>query len=103
MSANSDVAEIVATKKQQKVKKPSMYNVILHNDDKTSFEFVIGILTYVFHKDIEEAAEITTNVHINGQGVAGTYTQEIAEQKVQETVSLAKANGFPLVATCEPN
>lgn len=85
-----------------KVQIPKMYKVLLHNDDRTTMDFVILILTQVFHKNMDEAIEITLHIHNNGQGVAGgPYTREIAEEKTSETVSYARANGFPLVATFE--
>lgn len=85
-----------------KVQIPKMYKVILHNDNSTTFEFVIAILTRVFYKSVEEAYEITKNIHHTGQGIAGApFTREIAEEKSLETVAYARANGFPLVATFE--
>lgn len=85
-----------------KVQIPKMYKVILHNDDSTTFDFVIAILTKIFHKSVEQAIEITVAIHEQGQGIAGApYTREIAEEKTAETVSFARANGFPLTATFE--
>ena len=84
------------------VKIPKMYKVILHNDDTTTFDFVIDILTNIFHRPIDEAIEVTRLIHVQGQGIAGApYTHEIAEEKTMETVSLARANGFPLTPTYE--
>jgi ATP-dependent Clp protease adaptor protein ClpS len=85
-----------------KVQIPKMYKVLLHNDDSTTFDFVIAILTKIFHKTTEEAVEITNAIHDDGQGIAGSpYTREIAEEKTLETVSFSRANGFPLTATFE--
>lgn len=85
-----------------KVQIPKMYKVILHNDDRTTMDFVILILTQVFHRTVEDAISITLHIHNNGQGIAGSpYTREIAEEKTSETISYARANGFPLVATFE--
>jgi ATP-dependent Clp protease adaptor protein ClpS len=85
-----------------KVKMPGMYKVVLHNDDRTTMDFVILILTQIFHKNTMDAFEITMHIHHNGQGIAGSpYTMEIAQEKVNETIMLARANGFPLVATYE--
>ena len=84
------------------VKSPSMYRVILHNDDKTTFDFVIAVLTNIFHKSVEDSTQITLDIHEHGAGVAGEpYTKEIAEEKAMETMSFAKRNKFPLVATTE--
>ena len=85
-----------------KVQIPKLYKVILHNDDTTTFDFVILVLTRIFHKSIDDAFEITKNIHVNGQGIAGSpYTHEVAEEKTAETISFSRANGFPLTATFE--
>lgn len=85
-----------------KVQIPKMYKVILHNDDKTTMDFVVSVLVQIFHKTVEEAIEVTMHIHHNGQGIAGSpYTREIAEEKTSETISYARANGFPLTATFE--
>ena len=85
-----------------KVKIPSMYKVILHNDDTTTFQFVLLVLTTIFYKSVDDAILLTKQIHVEGQGIAGApYTREIAEEKALETASLARANGFPLVATFE--
>lgn len=85
-----------------KVQTPKLYKVIVHNDDKTTFDFVIAVLTGIFHHTAESAIEITKQIHIEGQGVAGSpYTLEIAAEKIAETTTLARANGFPLTATLE--
>jgi ATP-dependent Clp protease adaptor protein ClpS len=85
-----------------KVQIPKMYKVILHNDDSTTFDFVIKVLINIFHKNLEDAIDVTKNIHIQGQGIAGApYTHEIAEEKTLETVALARANGFPLTPTFE--
>ena len=83
------------------VEEPRKYKVILHNDDKTTFDFVIRILQTVFYKTFDEAVEITKQVHITGSAVVGIYTKEIAEEKVIESVTLARNNGFPLAVTYE--
>lgn len=85
-----------------KVQIPKLYKVLLHNDDKTTFDFVILVLVRVFHRTPQDAVEITQAIHQQGQGIAGSpYTREIAEEKTIETISFARANGFPLTATFE--
>lgn len=85
-----------------KLKVPNMYKVILHNDETTTFDFVLLVLTQIFHRTIEDAIELTTAIHLEGQGVAGApYTREIAEEKANETVVFSRANGYPLTATFE--
>jgi ATP-dependent Clp protease adaptor protein ClpS len=85
-----------------KVQIPKFYKVLLHNDDKTTFDFVILVLVQIFHRSVEEAIEITKAIHVSDTGIAGSpYTREIAEEKATETISFARANGFPLTATFE--
>ncbi len=85
-----------------KVQIPKMYKVLLHNDDKTTFDFVIAVLMRIFHKTSEQALEITTAIHVTGQGVAGApYTHEVAQEKTLETISFSRANNFPLTPTFE--
>ena len=81
--------------------KPSMYKVILHNDDYTTMEFVVMILTDIFHKTIEESEKIMWDIHKRGKGISGVYTYEIAQTKVEQVLDLAKDNEFPLLATME--
>ena len=83
------------------IKEPSLYNVILHNDDYTSIEFVINILMSVFQKTNEEAHQIAVMIHEKGKGICGIYTFEIAQMKVHQVRELAKKNGYPLLATME--
>ena len=85
-----------------KVQIPKMYKVLLHNDDKTTFDFVIMVLVKIFHKTVEESIKVTQEIHVSGQGIAGApYTREIAEEKTAEVIKLARANGFPLTPTFE--
>lgn len=87
---------------QTSVQVPKMYKVILHNDDTTTFEFVIEVLLRIFHRNIEDAIELTKSIHASGYGIAGApYTKEIAEEKVLETINFSRANHYPLVATFE--
>lgn len=97
-----DIEVIEKIDETVKVQIPKMYKVILHNDDSTTMDFVIGVLVQIFHKTVQEAIEVTMHIHNTGQGIAGSpYTREIAEEKTAETVSYARANGFPLTATFE--
>lgn len=98
----TDTQIVEETESSIEVAEPKLYKVILHNDNKTTFDFVIMVLVKIFHRTFEEAVDLTKNIHIDGQGVAGSpYTREIAEEKTTETVNYARANGFPLVATYE--
>ena len=89
------------TKKKPKTEKPSMYKVLLLNDDYTPMEYVVHLLQQYFHKNLDAATEIMFHVHKRGVGVAGVYTREIAETKVLDTMNDARAHGHPLQATIE--
>jgi ATP-dependent Clp protease adaptor protein ClpS len=80
---------------------PKKYRVILHNDHYTSMDFVIHVLTAIFHKNATEAQEIMLQIHEKGKGVCGIYTYEIAQTKVAQVSKIAKQNSFPLLATME--
>ena len=80
---------------------PGLYNVVLLNDDYTTMEFVLEILETLFQKSPAEAFGIMMNVHRNGRGLAGVYTWEVAETKVDKVASLAAEAGYPLRATIE--
>ena len=91
----------VALKSQPKVKKPSMYKVLMLNDDYTPMEFVISVLESFFGKSVEEATQIMLHVHQKGVGICGVFTFEIAETKVNQTMELARKNQHPLQCTLE--
>ena len=96
-----EVERGVATKTREKTKKPSMYRVILMNDDYTPMEFVVSILMGIFKKTQEEATTIMLNVHQTGIGTCGIYTFEVAETKVSQVMDAAKRNQHPLQCTLE--
>ncbi|WP_431355943.1 ATP-dependent Clp protease adapter ClpS [Algimonas ampicilliniresistens] len=91
----------VATKTRDKTKKPSMYRVLLMNDDYTPMEFVVSILMGIFKKTQEEATQVMLNVHQTGIGTCGVYTFEVAETKVAQVMDAAKRNQHPLQCTLE--
>lgn len=80
---------------------PRQYNVILLNDDYSTMDFVILVLESVFQKSPSEAYGIMMQVHLNGRGLAGVYTQEIAETKVDTVATMAREAGYPLRAIME--
>jgi ATP-dependent Clp protease adaptor protein ClpS len=79
-----------------KTKKPSMYKVIMLNDDYTPMEFVVHVLQKFFGRSSAEATQIMLNVHQRGVGVCGVYSFEIAESKAQKTIDYARKNDHPL-------
>ncbi len=91
----------VATKTRTKTKKPSMYRVLMLNDDYTPMEFVIDVLQRVFQKNSDEAVQIMLHVHQKGVGICGIYPYDVAETKVMQTLDLARKNQHPLQCTLE--
>ena len=100
-SQNNEPQRGVLLDSQPKTKKPSMYNVLLLNDDYTPMEFVIMVLEKVFNKKEEEATQIMLHVHKNGIGVCGTFTYEVAESKCKSVMDMAKKNEHPLQSAME--
>lgn len=80
---------------------PKQYSVVLHNDDFTTMDFVVMILTTVFRKTNAEAEEIMMKVHKEGKGVAGIYSYDIAMTKVEHVKMMAREENFPLKLTVE--
>ena len=91
----------VATKARQKAKKPSMYKVLMLNDDYTPMEFVVHALQRFFNKTHEEAVRIMLHVHHKGVGICGVFTYEVAETKVNQVMDLARQHQHPLQCTIE--
>ncbi len=88
-------------KTANKSKEPRQFNVVMHNDDFTSMEFVVEILVDIFHKDEVTAQAIMLNVHKNGKAVVGKYPYDIAATKVATALSRAKGKGYPFRMTVE--
>jgi ATP-dependent Clp protease adaptor protein ClpS len=91
-----------ATEQEKKLEKVKRYQVLFHNDDYTTMEFVILVLMKFFHKTETEATHIMLSVHHKGHGVAGIYTKDVAETKVAQVQDFAKEHGMPLRLTVEP-
>lgn len=86
---------------EEKLEEPSLFKVLLHNDDYTTMEFVVSVLETIFNMPEDEAVGVMLNVHMSGVGVAGVYTFEVAEMKVEKTTDLAREHEFPLLCTME--
>ncbi len=91
----------VVTKTRPKTQKPSLYKVLMLNDDYTPMEFVVHVLERYFSKTRDEATQIMLHVHTKGVGICGVYTYEIAETKVTQVMDLARKEGHPLQCTLE--
>ncbi len=86
---------------EEELREPSMYRVILHNDDFTTMDFVVMVLMEIFRKSADEAETIMLAVHEKGSGVCGVYPKEIAEFRVGQVLRRATEAGFPLRCTME--
>ena len=89
------------TRAAERLKKPRLYKVLLHNDDYTTMEFVVSVLESVFGHPAPVAMRIMLSVHHRGVGVAGVFPHEIAESKAQKVIAVAREAEFPLLATVE--
>jgi ATP-dependent Clp protease adaptor protein ClpS len=98
-SDNPDVG--IATRTRSKTKKPSLYKVLLLNDDYTPMEFVVMVLQRFFNMDIEQATQVMLHVHQQGVGICGVFTYEVAETKVNQVMDSARQNQHPLQCTLE--
>ncbi len=92
----------LSTETDKRVEKVRRYQVIFHNDDYTTMEFVIVVLMKFFHKSETEATHVMLSVHHKGRGIAGVYTKDIAESKVAQVHDYAKEHGMPLRLSVEP-
>jgi ATP-dependent Clp protease adaptor protein ClpS len=97
-----DSGVVTETRVERRLKKPSLYKVLLHNDNYTTREFVVAVLREVFHRNENEAIRIMLHVHHTGIGVAGVYTFDVAQTKIRTVEALARQNEFPLRLSMEP-
>ena len=93
---------LTESRTEQKLERPRLWRVLLHNDDYTTQDFVVWVLESIFHKARGEAFAIMMSVHRSGLGVAGVYTHDVAETKLKATRQLAEEHEFPLLVTMEP-
>ena len=91
------MADTLTQNTKPKLKKPNQFQVLLLNDDYTTMEFVIEVLVRFFHKSEDEAHRIMLKVHVEGEGVCGTYSHDIAQTKVSQVISFARDNEQPLM------
>jgi ATP-dependent Clp protease adaptor protein ClpS len=102
MSTSPREFALTEMRSDQKLQRPRMWRVLLHNDDYTTQDFVVWILETIFRKPRAEAFAIMMSVHRSGLGVAGVFTHDVAETKVKATQRLAEEHEFPLLVTMEP-
>ena len=102
MAEHPSESILTDSRSDQKLERPRMWRVLLHNDDYTTQEFVVWVLESVFRKPRAEAVEVMMHVHLAGIGVAGIYTHDVAETKLRKTREMAEEQEFPLLVTMEP-
>lgn len=93
---------VVLERRTQKVKPPQMYQVVLLNDDYTPMEFVVVVIQEFFGKDRETATAIMLKIHLDGKGVCGVYSRDVAATKVDQVLGAARKAGHPLQCISEP-
>lgn len=98
---DDDLGTGLAVRSRPKTKKPSMYKVLMLNDDYTPMEFVVLALEQFFGKTADEAIQIMLHVHQNGVGICGVFTYEVAETKAKQVMDLARQQQHPLQCTVE--
>ncbi|HEY6188440.1 MAG TPA: ATP-dependent Clp protease adaptor ClpS [Pyrinomonadaceae bacterium] len=103
LNAEPDAAVVTESKSKEKLKPPPLYKVLIHNDDFTTMDFVVFVLQTVFQRSEADAVRVMLQVHMQGVGVAGIYTYEVAEMKVAKATELAQAHEYPLLFTTEEN
>jgi len=91
----------IATRTRARTKRPSLYKVLMLNDDYTPMEFVVHVLQRFFKMDMEEATRVMLHVHQRGVGVCGIFSYEVAETKVNQVMDFARENQHPLQCTLE--
>ncbi len=93
---------VVLERRTQKTGPPSMYQVVMLNDDYTPMEFVVMVIQEFFGKDLETATQIMLKIHLDGRGICGVYSRDIAATKVDQVMDAANKAGHPLQCVSEP-
>ncbi len=97
-----DDGVVVLERRTQRTRPPSMYQVVMLNDDYTPMEFVVLVIQEFFGKDLESATQIMLKIHLDGRGVCGVYSRDVAATKVDQVMDAANKAGHPLQCVSEP-
>jgi ATP-dependent Clp protease adaptor protein ClpS len=97
-----DGNSVVLERKTLRTKPPQMFQVVMLNDDFTPMEFVVMVLQEFFSKDREAATQIMLHIHLDGKGVCGVYSKDVATTKVDQVMDAARKAGHPLQCVAEP-
>ncbi len=100
--ADDDGGSVVLERRTQKTKPPQMYQVVMLNDDYTPMEFVVVVIQEFFNKDRETATQIMLKIHLDGKGICGVYSRDVAATKVDQVQEAARQAGHPLQCVSEP-
>lgn len=100
--AEDDGGSVVAERQLQKTEPPQMYQVVMLNDDYTPMEFVVVVIQEFFNKDRETATQIMLKIHLDGRGVCGVFSKDVAATKVHQVQEAARQAGHPLQCLSEP-
>lgn len=101
-STGDDGGSVVLERRTQRTKPPQMYQVVMLNDDYTPMEFVIVVIQEFFGKDRETATQIMLKIHLDGKGICGVYSRDVAATKVDQVQEAARQAGHPLQCVSEP-
>lgn len=101
IQSQEETRSIVQTDTITNFDEPKRYYVIMHNDDTTPFDFVIELLVEIFRHDEQTAADLANKIHLEERAIVGMYNMEIAEQKVEDTVRVSRANSYALSVSIE--
>lgn len=97
-----DGGTVVLERRPQKTKPPQMHQVVVLNDDYTPMEFVVMVIQEFFNKDRETATQIMLKIHLDGKGVCGVFSKDVAATKVDQVSEAARKHGHPLQCVSEP-
>jgi ATP-dependent Clp protease adaptor protein ClpS len=100
--SRDDGDSVVLERRTQRTKPPKMFQVLMLNDDFTPMEFVVMVLQEFFSKDRESATQIMLKIHLDGKGVCGVYSKDVAATKVDQVMEAARKAGHPLQCVSEP-
>ena len=97
-----DGGSVVLERRTQRTQPPQMYQVVMLNDDYTPMEFVVVVIQEFFNKDRETATQIMLKIHLDGKGICGVYSRDVAATKVEQVQEAARQAGHPLQCVSEP-
>jgi ATP-dependent Clp protease adaptor protein ClpS len=99
---DDDGGSVVLERRTQRTQPPQMYQVVMLNDDFTPMEFVVVVIQEYFNKDRETATQIMLKIHLDGKGICGVYSRDVAATKVEQVQAAARQAGHPLQCVSEP-